>query len=84
MIFSEDKIWLKKIPVVVKFLNELKLELYPNKVLITTPASEADFLSWINLFDHRVLRIKTKKRIIKKLRAKRKDLQNGIITKESF
>ncbi len=48
--------------------DELKLELHPNKVFIKTLNSGVDFLGWVNFFDHRVLRTKTKKRMIKSLK----------------
>ena len=48
--------------------NELKLELHPNKVFIKTIASSIDFLGWINFAHHTVLRTKTKRRMLKRLR----------------
>jgi len=48
-----------------KFLSDrLKLKLHPNKVFVKTLNSGLDFLGWVNFFDHRVLRTKTKNRII--------------------
>ena len=45
---------------------ELQLELHPDKVWIKTVASGVDFLGWVHFPDHRVLRTKTKRRMIKK------------------
>ena len=57
------------LPQIKNFLMEnLKLELHPNKVSIETITSGVDFLGWVNFSDHRVLRTKTKKRMLKKLR----------------
>ena len=86
VIFSEDKKCLENIiPIIGKFLAEkLKLKLHPNKVSIETLASGVDFLGMNNFPHHKILRTKTKMRMMKKLQAKYVDLQNGIITKESF
>lgn len=73
VIFSENKKWLEDIvPAIAKFLREeLKLELHPDKLFIKTIASGVDFLGWVNFPDHRILRTKTKKRVIKRI------LKNG-------
>ncbi|MEI7451797.1 MAG: reverse transcriptase/maturase family protein [Candidatus Falkowbacteria bacterium] len=48
-----------------KFLNdELKLTMHPKKVFLTTLNSGVDFLGWVNFTDHRVLRTKTKRRML--------------------
>ena len=50
------------------FLTEnLKLDLHPNKVSITTLGSGVDFLGWVHFPHHRVLRTATKKRMLKNL-----------------
>ena len=52
-----------------KFLvEELNLSLHPDKVFIKTLNSGIDFLGWVNFADHRVLRNKTKKRMIKQIK----------------
>jgi len=48
--------------------NRLNLELHPSKVSIKTLSSGIDFLGWIHFPNHRVLRISTKRRMIKKLK----------------
>ncbi len=47
--------------------DNLKLDLHPNKVSITTLASGVDFLGWVHFPHHRVLRTVTKKRMMKNL-----------------
>jgi retron-type reverse transcriptase len=66
---SEDKALLEKQMLIVnKFLlEELKLEMHPDKVFIKTLASGVDFLGWINFADHRVLRTATKRRMMRRL-----------------
>ncbi len=48
--------------------DELKLELHKKKIQIKTLASGVDFLGWINFPYHHVLRAKTKRRMLKRLR----------------
>lgn len=48
--------------------NKLKLELHPNKVFVKTVASGIDFLGWINFPHHAILRTKTKRRMLSRLR----------------
>jgi len=52
-----------------EFLQQkLKLRLHPQKVFIQTTASGVDFLGWVNFPDHKVLRTKTKKRMMKEIK----------------
>ena len=46
----------------------LKLSLHPNKIIIRKYRQGIDFLGYVVLPHHRVLRTKTKKRILKKVR----------------
>src|SRR3989338_699876 len=48
-------------------IEELKLNLHPNKVFIKTLASGVDFLGWVHFHDHRVLRTTTKRRMFRNL-----------------
>lgn len=70
VILSRDKIYLiNLISKIKEFLqNELKLTLHPDKIFIKTLYSGIDFLGWINFFDHRILRTKTKNRIFKRIK----------------
>ena len=86
VIFSENKEWLEKLIGLIKeFLRqELKLELHPNKIFIKTIASGIDFLGMVNFSDYRVLRTKTKRRMLKKINRRYGESQNEIISEESF
>ncbi|MFZ2975763.1 MAG: reverse transcriptase domain-containing protein [Candidatus Moraniibacteriota bacterium] len=64
--------------------NELKLELHPNKISIETFSSGVDFLGMVNSPHYRILRTKTKRRMLKKIQSKKLDLKNGIVLQESF
>ena len=68
--FSESKEYLENIiPLIGNFLqNKLKLNLHPDKVFVKTLSSGTDFLGWINFLDHKILRAKTKKRMLKRIK----------------
>jgi retron-type reverse transcriptase len=64
--FFEDRKYLESLTnKISNFLqNKLKLQLHPDKVFIKTLSSGVDFLGWVNFTNHRVLRNKTKKRML--------------------
>ena len=68
---SPDKSWLESIiPRVQEFLQtNLKLLLHPDKLFLSTIASGVDFLGWVNFPDHRLLRNKTKQRMLRNIRS---------------
>jgi retron-type reverse transcriptase len=69
VILSENRGYLGDIiSIMQSFLqNELKLKIHPDKIFIKTSFSGIDFLGWVNFTDHRVLRGKTKNRMLKKI-----------------
>jgi len=69
-VLSHDRGELEELlPKIAAFLRErLKLELHPRKVTINTIASGVDFLGWTHFPDHRVLRVVTKRRMLKNLK----------------
>jgi len=71
---------IKVIGDVGKFLeNNLKLILHPRKIEIRKFGQGIDFLGYVVLPHYKVLRSKTKRRIVKKLALKRKLLNLGKI-----
>ena len=86
VIFSENRNYSEEqIDLIRKFLNkELKLELHPDKVLLKTISSGVDFLGFVNFSDYRILRTKTKRRVMRKIKKKHADLQKGMISGEVF
>ena len=70
VILSENKEHLEYIILKIKYFlpNILELELHPNKVSVKTFSSGIDFLGWINFSDHRILRTKTRKRMLGKMK----------------
>lgn len=67
--FSENRKWLENLISKIRdYLEQnLKLQLHPKKVSITTLASGIDFLGWVHFADHRVLRTASKKRMMKRI-----------------
>ncbi|MDO8430637.1 MAG: reverse transcriptase domain-containing protein [Candidatus Taylorbacteria bacterium] len=67
------------------FLQEkLYLQLHPNKVNIRKCTQGIDFLGYVVLPDHVVLRTKTKERIIRKIIFLKEQLDKGFIIQETF
>lgn len=79
VVMSQDRRWLEGVLIKIReFLQvELKLNLHPKKVSIETFASGIDFLGWVNFLDHRVLRIATKKRMLRNI--KREDRKKEVV-----
>ncbi len=69
VLFSTDRDWLlAQIPLMEDFLRDrLSLTLHPQKISVQTWASGVDFLGWVNFPYHRVLRTKTKQRMMRRL-----------------
>lgn len=57
------------IPVMASFLTErLHFTLHPKKIVLKTYASGVDFLGWVHFPKHRILRTKTRHRMMRRLR----------------
>lgn len=70
LIISEDKKYLiSLIDKINNFLlKELKLHLHPKKIHLKTLASGVDFLGWVHFPNHRILRNKTERRMMRKIK----------------
>ena len=67
------------------FLDQnLKLEIHDDTVFVRKINQGIDFLGYVALPHYRVIRTKTKHRIIKKMRVKKEQLRHGFIGTESF
>jgi len=86
IILSENRELLAgQIKPIQKFLREkLKLELHPDKVFIRKFRQGVDFLGYVVLPHYRVLRTKTKRRMLRKIRQRKFELETGKISKDSF
>ena len=82
VILSNDEYQLEKVIIVIeKFLNEnLKLRLHENKVCIRKLKQGIDFLGYVILPHHTVLRTKTRRRMLKKLTQSNSSSYLGILS----
>lgn len=62
----------------------LKLELHPSKIKIRKYTQGIDFLGYVLHPNFKVIRTKTRKRIIQKIMARKNELKNKLISKKSF
>jgi retron-type reverse transcriptase len=65
-------------------LEKLKLDLHPNKVSIRKARQGIDFLGYVVLPHRKVVRLKTKRRILRKIVETQKQFKIGNLTKETF
>lgn len=69
VIFGDSKKLINIVSKIHNFLqDELKLNLHPNKIYFRRLKNGIDFLGWINIADYRVLRNKTKRRMLVRMR----------------
>lgn len=69
VLLSPDRKYLTRLlPQIQDYLcDNLKLELHPKKVFLSTLSGGVDFLGWSQFYDHRTIRTVTKRRMFKKL-----------------
>lgn len=86
ILLNDEKEQLEKLlPIINNFLEtKLKLHLHPGKVFIRKIHQGIDFLGCIVFPTHIILRTKTKRRIFRKIKARKKELEMGKIDKKSF
>ena len=86
VMLSADKQYLDDIlRYIVRYVREyLHLDLHDRKVIFRKIMSGVDFLGCVALPHYKVLRTKTKKRILRKIFSLQSDLKKGIIKKEFF
>lgn len=75
----------KLVSVLGDFLEtRFKLTLHPDKIIIRKIHQGIDFLGAVVFSTYIVLRTKTKKRMLRKIKAKKKELKSGLIDRKSF
>ncbi|HRZ95906.1 MAG TPA: reverse transcriptase/maturase family protein [Candidatus Moranbacteria bacterium] len=86
VILSDDKKYLENLILrISEFLQTgLRLELHSDKISIKTFSSGVDFLGMVNFSDYRILRTKTKRRMMKKISLKHKMWRKELISGEAF
>src|SRR5687767_11285882 len=72
--------WKNKVEVFLR--DELGLRIHPKKVAIRKNTQGIDFLGYVVFPHHILVRNKTKKRMLKKLRNKVQEFEEGVIEKE--
>lgn len=85
-IVAGNKLYLESIiaPIRSFLAIKLALELHPQKITIRKFHQGVDFLGYILLPHHRLLRTKTKQRIFRKLKKRIKEYKNGAINKQTL
>lgn len=86
VIVSEDSRYLEHLlPPIQAFLQEkFLLTLHPHKIEIRKVIRGIDFLGYVTLPHHLVVRTKTKQRMFKKLRQKIRLCKRGLISRETL
>ncbi len=86
IIISESKEYLEKIiPTIVSFLgDELLLKVHEEKTHIRKIGQGTDFLGYVAFNKFKLVRTKTKKRMLKKLKLRIDEYNQGIISKKSL
>jgi len=86
IILSKDKNYLEKLnPQMVSFLHEeLRLKIHEEKTTIQKTSRGIDFLGYIVFNKYKLIRTKTKRRIIKKFKHKLNEYKQGFISKNSL
>ena len=86
LIISDNNKYLEDLlPKLQLFLKEkLKLEIHPQKMSIEKYQRGIDFLGYIVFPHHKLIRIKTKKRIIRNLKLRVSDYKEGCISEISL
>ncbi len=64
--------------------NTLKLHLHPHKIFLRKFSQGIDFVGYVCFPHHRILRTKTKQRMVKRLALREMETACGDITQESF
>lgn len=91
--YADDFIILEKerkklenlLPLLDEFLkNELKLQMHPKKITIKKIHQGIDFLGYVIFPSHIILRTKTKKRMFRKIRKRKIEVEKRIIKEQNF
>jgi hypothetical protein len=86
VVVSDDEYYLQRlIPQIQSFLeNSLKLKLHPSKISIRKARQGIDFLGYVVFPNHQILRTKTKRRILTKLKKRVAEFKTGSIIKHTL
>ncbi|MEK7193344.1 MAG: reverse transcriptase/maturase family protein [Patescibacteria group bacterium] len=86
IIVSHDKSHLKRLvsPLTDFLRDSLLLALHPQKIFLRKYSQGIDFLGYVILPHYRIVRTRTRRRILKKIRESKLEIVRGALTKDSF
>ncbi len=86
VVLSHDKNFLESCLIeVASFIDaKLKIEMHPRKITLKKWHEGIDFLGYVDFPSHRVLRTKTKRRMLKNIKQSQNNLNAGLIDGKSF
>ncbi|MFH0951028.1 MAG: reverse transcriptase domain-containing protein [bacterium] len=86
VILHDDTDYLRRLtPIIKQWLKQkLELDLHPQKISIRKLRQGIDWLGYVTFPHYRLLRAKTKKRMIKKIKSQSQDYANGYLAGDSF
>jgi len=86
IVVSDDQKYLSNLIQPIKYFleNNLRLELHPNKVSIRKFSQGVDFLGYVARPCHNLVRIKTKRRIFRRMQKAAKKLESGLIEEDYY
>jgi RNA-directed DNA polymerase len=86
IVIHHSREYLEGLVLIIKDFIEkkLKMSLHPKKIILRKFSQGIDFLGYIVLPQHIVLRTKTKQRMFRKIMEKRFKYSDGMISKKSF
>ena len=86
IIVSDNKLYLEQlVPIIGEVLRDrLRLSLHPEKISIHSSNRGVDFLGYVIFPHYRLMRARTRKRMLKKIERRSEEYQQGLITEYSF
>lgn len=86
IVLSRNESYLRSLikPINLFLNNNLNIELHPQKIILTKLSRGFDFLGCLLLLHYKIIRTKTKKRILRKFEERRKRLTVGLIDEKSL
>lgn len=85
-VISADRLYLEKLiePIQSFLKNKLRLGIHPKKISIRACHQGVDFLGYVALPHHRLMRPKTRVRIFRKLKARISQYRSGLINEQTL
>jgi RNA-directed DNA polymerase len=82
IIVSDSKLYLEQLVLIIREVLRdcLRLSLHPEKVTIQPYHRGVDFLGYIIFPHHRLMRVRTRKRMLKKIERRVEEYNQGLIT----